>query len=224
MPRPLRIDVPNTVYHVFSRAPNKTPLLRSDEDCFFFMKYLKRAKDLYPVDFLGYSLMTTHYHLQIKTYEEPLALILHHLNTLYACYFNRRYRRAGHVFQGRFRSIPVETDSYLLTLSRYIHLNAVKAGMVDKPEDHRWSSYRDYIGGSASGWVSTELVLDTLSANKNEQRERYRTFVEDGVAKKLNITDELIWQTRVFGSPQFAQELAVQHPEAFEASGERGSK
>lgn len=215
MPRTSRIDIPNTVYHVYTRGHNKSPILIDDQDRFVFLKYLKRTKDRFPWDCLGYSLMINHYHLEIKTSDSPLGHIMHYLNTLYAGYFNFKYKTVGHVFQNRFHSIPVQIDSYLLVLSRYIHLNAVVAGMVQKPEDHQWSSYREYIGKTQSGLISTDLVLDTLCPDKNLQRERYRIFVEEGVSKKPEFTENTIWKTRVFGDAAYTQWVAKQCPDAF---------
>jgi putative transposase len=217
MARKLRIDVPDAVYHVFSRAPNKSPLFRDDEDRELFLRYFKRAQNRYPLECLGYSLMTTHYHLQVKTLESPLARTLHNLNTLYAGHFNYRYKSVGHVFQGRFHSIPVQIDSYLLNLSRYIHLNAVAAGMVSKPEEHLWSSYREYLGMTSTGLVQVDLVLTTLSDNKERQRLTYQKFVEDQIHRTPQFSEDIIWKARVFGNAAFVERLALQCPSAFPA-------
>jgi hypothetical protein len=176
MPRKLRIDVPDTVYHVFSRAPNKSPLFRDNEDRELFRRY-----------------------------------------TLYAGHFNYRYKSVGHVFQGRFHSVPVQVDSYLLNLSRYIHLNAVVAGMVNKPEEHLWSSYRDYLGMTHTGLVQVDLVLSTLSDNKERQRFSYQKFVEDRINKTPEFSEDIIWKTRVFGNGAFIKGLVLQCPTAFPA-------
>ncbi len=207
MPRQSRIDLPDTVYHVYTRGHNKSTIFGDDTDRRKFLTYLKRSCTQYPCQILGYCLMDNHYHLQVKTLSSPLGKTLHHLNTLYAGYFNFRYGTVGHVFQNRFHSIPVEVDSYLLVLSRYIHLNPVAAGLVSKPEDYRWSSYGDYLGISKDNFIKTELVLDTLDANPIRQRETYRSFVDNGILKPPDITEKLIQKTRVFGSATFANSL-----------------
>src|SRR5262249_43357690 len=131
------------------------------------------------------------YHLQVKTLDIPLSKTMHLLNTLYAEFFNFRYGRAGHVFQNRFHSIPVDVDSYLLVLSRYIHLNPVQAGLVSKPEQYAWSSYKEFIGQSpSSGLIQPALVLNTLDDNRETQQNSYRIFVENENSKRSKITDE----------------------------------
>jgi len=215
MPRQPRIDIPDTVHHVFSRGHNKSALFLDDEDRFIFLKHLKRAQEKHPWDCLDYTLMTNHYHLQVKTIDVPLGKTMHLLNTLYAGHFNFRYNSVGHVFQNRFHSIPVQVDRYLLTLSRYIHLNPVVAGIVARPEDYPWSSYREYLGQGNSGLIHPELVLDVLCANVNKQRSVYKEFVEDGIHKKPEFTDEQIWKTRIFGDDSFFRAIASLCPASF---------
>ena len=140
---------------------------------------------------------------------------MHYLNTLYAGHFNFRYKRAGHVFQNRYHSIPVQTERYLLTLSRYIQLNAVVAGIVHKPEDYEWSSYREYIGKRVTGLLCPQLVLDTLSQNPVLQLQRYREFVEDKIGHKPEWDDATIWKTRVFGDDAFTTSIAKYCPASF---------
>jgi len=207
MPRQPRIDIPNTVYHVYTRGHNKSALFLDDLDRRTFLKYLHRACAQFPLEVCGYCLMGNHYHLQVRTLEIPLAKTMHLLNTLYAEYFNFRYGKVGHVFQNRYHSIPVEVDSYLLVLSRYIHLNPVLAGLVLRPEDYSWSSYGDYVGNRTTGLVQSALVLDTLSTNVAKQREAYRQFVESEIGKPPQFKEEIIQKTRIFGSVDYVRAL-----------------
>jgi hypothetical protein len=111
---------------------------------------------------------------------------LHDLNTAYTNYFNRRHDRAGHLFQGRYRSILVDKDSYLVELSRYIHLNPVRAGMVRRPEAYRWSSYGSYLSRRSSPeWLRREDVLGQMDNNLTKGRRRYRRFVEEGLGREI---------------------------------------
>jgi putative transposase len=215
MPRQSRITISDTVYHVYTRGHHKSPLFIDDEDRFVFLKHLKRAQERCPWDCLGYSLMTNHYHLQVKTHDLPIGKTMHYLNTLYAGHFNFRYKTVGHVFQNRFHSIPVQVDRYLLVLSRYIHLNAVVAGMVTKPEDHVWSSYREYIGQTFTGLIRPKLILDTLCDNPALQAESYKNFVEDIIFKKPEFTEELLWKTRIFGDDLFTKTITASCPASF---------
>lgn len=215
MPRQPRIDIPNTVYHVFTRGHNKSPLFRDDEDRAIFLKHLRRAQERCPWDCLGYSLMTNHYHFQVKTLDVPLGKTMHYLNTLYAGHFNYRYKTVGHVFQNRYHSIPVQVDRYLLTLSRYIHRNAVAAGMVARPEDHLWSSYREYLGQTHSGLIRPELVLNTLCDDRGLQRQRYRQFVEEVGPGQQELSETTVWKTRVFGDDSYTKWVASRCPGSF---------
>lgn len=159
--------------------------------------------------------MSNHYHLEVKTLDNPLWKTVHYLNNLYAGYFNYRHDHVGHLFQGRFHSIPVQRDAYLLNLSRYIHLNPVVAGLVKRPEDYEWSSYRAYLPGGEPGLVLTGLVLDTISENVATQRELYRQFVEEDIGKPPKFTEELIHKTRIFGNDSFVRALYAKQPLAF---------
>ena len=164
-----------------SGAITSRPFSLKHQDRHMFLKYLHRAYEQCPLDLLGYCLMGNHYHLQVKTLSEPLGKTMHYLNTLYAGYFNFRYGKHGHVFENRYHSIPVEVDAYLLVLSRYIHLNPVVAGIVKRPEDYPGSSYREYLGARPLSLIKCDLVLDTLSENREKQRDIYKEFVQSEI-------------------------------------------
>jgi putative transposase len=214
MPRLSRIDIPDTVYHVYTRGNNKAAIFLDYQDRVLFLKFLDRALERHPCDLLGYCLMDNHYHLQLKTLEDPLGLMMHYLNNLYAGYFNDRYGRTGHVFQGRFHSIPVQADAYLLALSRYIHLNPVVAGIVQSPEQYAWSSYRDYVQDFQSV-IKTDLVLNTLSPQMSQQRHLYRQFVEEHIGRPPQFRDHLLTKIRVLGSDAFIRAVRAKAPSAF---------
>jgi putative transposase len=209
MSRILRLDFPDTIYHVYTRGVRKLPLFHDDEDRSEFLASLKRAKNRQPFDILAYSLMTNHYHMELKTLKGKLSETMHYVNLLYACYYNYRYQKSGHVFQSRYHSIVVERGSYLLRLSRYIDLNAPDAGIVKKPEDYRWSSYRAVIGLAEDPLVSPGLVLDTLDPNPDTQRETYRQFVEERLGKKAEFNEKLLLKTRVLGSNGYCDRICA---------------
>ena len=182
MARPLRIEFEGAFYHITSRGNEKKAIFRGTEDFARFLAAISRANERYGILVHAYVLMTNHYHLLIETPSPSLTASLHDLNTAYTNYFNRKYNRVGHLFQGRYRCILVEKDAYLLELSRYLHLNPVRAGIVQRPEDYRWSSYRSYvITLPLPAWLRTDAVLGQLSARKPEARRRYRLFVKDGL-------------------------------------------
>jgi hypothetical protein len=129
--------------------------------------------------------MDNHYHLVLETPRGNLLKVMHGINSSYTGYFNRKYGRTGHLFQGRYRGILVEKDSYLLSLSRYVHLNPVRARVAQRPENYRWSSYPGYVGkGKKSGWVEYAWVLSQFGRNRKRAERRYREYMEEGLETK----------------------------------------
>jgi putative transposase len=123
-------------------------------------------------------MMDNHYHLLLETPSANLPQIMRHINGAYTIYFNKRRKRSGHLFQGGYRAILVEVDEYAKELSRYIHLNPLRAGMVDKPEAYQWSSYRYYIGkGRTPEWLHRALVLGYFGEKQSIAQKRYQRFV-----------------------------------------------
>src|SRR6266498_2751571 len=160
MARPLRIAYPGAFYHVTSRGNERKDVFKSRRDREKFLEYLASATERYGAAIHAYCLMSNHYHLLLETPEGNLSQIMRHINGAYTTYFNVKRKRAGHLFQGRFKAILVEADEYAAELSRYIHLNPVRAGMAERPEDYRWSSYRSYIGqNSAPEWLQMGMIL-----------------------------------------------------------------
>jgi hypothetical protein len=131
--------------------------------------------------------MDNHYHILLETPLGNLSRILHHLHGAYTAYFNTKRNRAGHLFQGRYTAILVEKDSYSQELSRYIHLNPVRAGLADRPAECRWSSYRCYIGKEKKpAWVTTESVHGYFGQGDSSAQDNYRKFVEGGSNKAVS--------------------------------------
>ena len=141
MARPLRIEFPNAFYHVTSLGNERKTVFRNNRDRERFLSYLESAHERYGAILHVYCLMDNHYHLLLETPRGNLSQSLHHINGAYTTYFNIKHRRSGHLFQGRFKAILVEKDSYSGELSRYIHLNPVRAGLVKNPLRYGWSSY-----------------------------------------------------------------------------------
>jgi putative transposase len=135
MARPLRIQFPGAFYHVTSRGNERKAIFRNDRDRQKFLSYLESAHESYGARVHVYCLMENHYHLLLETPRGNLSQILHHVNGAYTTYYNVKRRRSGHLFQGRYRALLVEKESYCQELSRYIHLNPVRAALVEEPED-----------------------------------------------------------------------------------------
>ncbi len=186
MARPLRVQYPGALYHITARGNERKAIFRSDEDRETFLAILAQAVERYRLILHAYVLMDNHYHLLLETKEANLSLALRHLNGVYTSSFNRTHQRAGHLFQGRYKAILVEKESYLLELSRYIHLNPIRVKMDIRPERYAWSSYRDYIGSrTAPGWLTREALLGTFGRENRRAEQAYRKYVEEGVRKEM---------------------------------------
>ncbi len=160
MTRPLRVEYSGAIYHIINRGNAGENLFKGIKDRENFLKYLEKAVDRFSVKIHTYCLMTNHYHFLVETLQPNLSKAFQWINVSYAAYFNRKYRRKGHLFQGRFKSILVDADEYLKQLSRYIHLNPVRTKLVEHPGDYPWSSYPVYIGKKKSpGWLQTRWLL-----------------------------------------------------------------
>ena len=155
----------------------------------------------------AYVLMRNHYHLLLETPRGGLSRAMHYLNSTYTAYFNRKHERAGHLFQGRYKNILIEKDRYFLAVSRYVHLNPVRAAVVEMPEDYEWSSYPQYVAeGWKSDWLCCDFTLEQFSRSRAQARRLYRDFVEEALASEENPFE----QTRsgfVLGDEGFVDEI-----------------
>jgi putative transposase len=145
-----------------------------------FLDYLADAAAKYNLSIHAYCLMYNHFHLIVETHEANLSAAMQWLNISYAAWYNKKHTRSGHVFQGRFKSYLIDADEYLTTVSRYIHLNPVRARVVEKPVDYHWSSYRYFTSEQkAPEWLETRMVLELFSAKTKKAIGAYKGFVED---------------------------------------------
>jgi len=140
MPRHARQLAGSGIYHVMLRGVNRDAIFVEDDDSAMFLRALSQAKDVTGCLVFAYCLMTNHVHLVLRSADAPIGAVVKSLGVRYAGWFNRKYGRVGHLFQDRFRSVPVEDDAHLVTLLRYVWNNPVEAGLVARPEDYRWSS------------------------------------------------------------------------------------
>jgi putative transposase len=182
MARPLRLEYPGAIYHVTSRGDRREPIYEDDQVRIQWLGVLSKACDRYNWRIHAYCLMDNHYHVLLGTVDGNLSKGMRHLNGVYTQYFNRRQDRVGHVFQGRFKAILVERESYLLELSRYVVLNPVRAGMVKNLNDWPWSSYPATIGQSvASDWLETDWLLSHFGKQRKRARIKYIDFVWEDI-------------------------------------------
>lgn len=212
MARPLRIAYPGAYYHVTSRGNEQKDVFKSQRDREKFLEYLASATQRYGAVIHAYCLMTNHYHLLLETPEGNLSQIMRHINGAYTTYFNVKRKRVGHLFQGRFKAILVEADAYAAELSRYIHLNPVRAWIVKRPEDYPWSSYRSYIGQSrVAEWVKTDFILGYFGQRGAEAGASYRTFVEELIDKEYESPLQAAIGAAVLGTADFIEMVTAKH-------------
>jgi len=185
MARPLRIEYPGAVYHITSRGNACQEIFLEEEDRAAFLSTLRSVIGRFHWLCHAYCLMDNHYHLLMETPEGNLCRGMRQLNGVYTQAFNRRHGRVGHLFQGRFRALLVEKESYLLELCRYVVLNPVRAQLVSRPEEWPWSSYSATAGiQRPPDFLSISRILVQFSPKRKEAERRYREFVWEGIEKE----------------------------------------
>jgi len=182
MARPLRIEFPGALYHVISRGNERRAIVRDEGDRRKRVDWLRRTVETYGWRLHAFVLMNNHDHLFVETPEANLSAGMQHYNGSYTGYFNRRHRRAGHLFQGRFKGHLIEEEGYFLEVSRYIHLNPVRAGAVGRPEDWPWGSSPGYVRGARKlEWVTYGRVLGEFGRAASQARRSYGRFLRAGL-------------------------------------------
>lgn len=204
MARSLRLQVPGGIYHVFNRGNDRQNIFRDEWDKQVFLSMLIDEIERCGWLLHDYALLDNHFHLLVETPEVSLSSGMHRLQTRYVGYFNRKYKRWGHLFGGRFKSILAERESYLKELSRYIVLNPVRAGIVERPENYRWSSYRAKAGfEEPPPWLCMSGLLD-FGRDPKEAQIAFRRFVEAGIGVEDAVMDQVQGQNYL-GGPEFLQ-------------------
>lgn len=182
MARPLRIEFPGAIYHVTSRGNAQASIFLDDIDRSTFLSILGLTLRRFNVICHAYCLMTNHFHLLLETPDANLSKAMRQFNSVYTQTFNRRHGRVGHVLQGRFKSIVIDREAYLLELCRYIVLNPVRAGMVKEPGKYLWSSYRATAGlRKKPDFLAVDWILEQFGIDRVQARKEYRLFVKAGL-------------------------------------------
>lgn len=179
MPTPKRNWYHGASYHITARGNHRNDIFKDEGDFTKYVSLMKEALEYFEYDnyeIICYCLMDNHIHLLIKTENKSAGSFIGRINSMYAKYYNKRYNYIGHLFQDRYYSELIESDPQMLETSRYIHLNPVRAKMVNSPQEYKWSSYKIYIGAEESKFVSYTKILSYF--NKERQVELYREFVE----------------------------------------------
>ncbi len=183
MPRKPRVNLPGGYYHVMMRGNGGDNIFYSPTDRSRFLLLLQQGLERYGHRIHAFCLMDNHVHLLIQVGAIPLSKIIQNVGFRYTRFINHRHKRLGHLFQGRFKSILVDADSYLLELARYIHLNPVRAGLCDRAEAYEWSSYGAYTGQAPTSWLHTQEILARFSEDEGRARELFIDFVAGGVGE-----------------------------------------
>ena len=213
MARPHRIEFPGALYHVTARGDGREDIYFSDADRTAWLSVLADVCQRFDWVCHAWCQMTNHYHVVVETREANLSRGMRQLNGVYTQYVNRTYRRVGHVFQGRYKAILVEKDSYLLELARYVVLNPVRAGLVAKAGDWPWSSYRATTGEAPKpAWLETDWLLSQFGGGRAVAVGRYVDFVRAGVDRPP-VWDELRGQV-FLGSDDFLKRMRARLPQA----------
>jgi putative transposase len=206
MSRPLRLEFPKALYHLTSRGDRREDIYEDDEDRLAFLDVFSSVIEQFNWVCYAYCLMSNHYHLLVQTPDANLSKGMRQLNGVYTQAYNRRHQKTGHLFQGRYKSILVDEDNYLLELSRYIVLNPVKAGMVKKVDQWKWSSYLATVGqASIPEWLSSDYLLSQFSVQRKTAIRKYQAFVQEGL-KNDPIWSQLNNQVYL-GDEAFAQKV-----------------
>ena len=182
MARPLRIEYAGALHHVMARGNARAKVFADDDDREAFLAEFARVCERFDWVVWAYCLMGNHYHLLVETRRPTLSRGMRELNGIYTQRFNRRHRRVGPVFQGRYKSVLVDKDSYLLELSRYIVLNPVRAGLSEQAEGWQWSSYRAVMGKApAADRLAVAATLNLFGTGRGSARRAYARFVAAGI-------------------------------------------
>ncbi|MDD5090362.1 MAG: transposase [Candidatus Wallbacteria bacterium] len=193
MSRQLRIEFENASYHVMSCGNTRSRIFRDDTDRMKFLSFVETACLKHDLIVHCYCLMNNHYHLFVTTPSAGLSKAMYLINFGYTRYYNKRHKRAGHLFAGRYRACIVDTDNYALVLSAYIHLNPVRAGITDMPWNYDWSSCRYYTSHTAKipGFIDTSLISERFGKSGNKRLKAYREFlIERAGSKGHDLFDE----------------------------------
>jgi len=215
MARPLRIEYDGAVYHVTSRGNDRKNIFTDDDDRLLFLDILNKVNGRYNWLCHAYCLMSNHYHLIVETPDGNLSKGMRQLNGVYTQTFNRRHRRVGHVFQGRYKAILVSKESHLLETCRYVVLNPVRAKAVRRPEEWQWSSYRGTSGlEKPRPCLTIDWILGQFSTQRAAACQLYREFVHAGIGGPSLWT--FVKGQIILGDENFAEQF-IEHLRSHEA-------
>jgi putative transposase len=215
MARKSRIHYPGAYYHVILRGNARQDIFSDDSDRSRFYLLLQEGTERFGHRIHAFCLMTNHVHLIVQVADKPLSRIMQNLAFRYTRWVNWRQNRSGHLFQGRYKSVVVDGDDYLLELVRYTHLNPVRAGIAKTPSEYRWSSHAAYCGTEPIPWLTTAPVLAEFSTKVATARNRYATFVSEGIGEghRPEFHGSGSADTRLLGDDSFIERVLIEAEE-----------
>ncbi len=185
MARKPRIHFPGAFYHVIARGNRRQKIFLEDADYELYLQFLKEYKARFRFFLYAYILMPDHLHFLVEVNDSPLSQLMQNLQFRYSRNFNVKYRKSGHLFQGRYNAIVCQKEVYLPELSAYIHLNAVRVGLVENPREYAWSSYRCYLEEiTPNPLVDRNLLLTQFSDDRDKATEAYEAFVMNRISQR----------------------------------------
>jgi len=220
MARALRIKYKSALYHVTSRGNGRRNIFENDNDRYFFIKTLKKSLNIYNVILYSYVLMPNHFHFLLETPLANLSEFMRQFNITYTSYYNRKYNRVGHLYQGRYKSILVQKENYLTILSRYIHLNPVK---VEKIQDtstsekekylrqFKWSSLKGYLNkDNIESFVDYKTVLAEYGGDDQKGRRIYWQTLQGDLSTKFEIKKKIVGDS-ILGNDSFIKKVKEEY-------------
>jgi REP element-mobilizing transposase RayT len=207
MPRKPRIELGGSLYHIISRGNDRRKIFRTSADYLRFAQVLVEQKANLPFYLYAYCLMPNHFHLLIEMRDHSISRIMQRVLTSYSQYHNRKYKKTGHLFQGRYKSILCQTDQYLAELVRYIHLNPVRARIVKRAEQYDYSGHRAYIGIDGLGLIDSEPLLRHFGGTRKRAVEVYQRFVEAGLGQNSQAEYYRAAEGRLLGNEEFQERI-----------------
>ena len=198
MPRAPRLIVDGAIYHVLCRGNNGQPVFHEAADYQRYLQLVATHARRHDIQVYHFALMPNHVHLVLEVAHGPsLSQAMHDINLLYALFYKRRYAYRGHLWQGRFKSLLIDQERYLLACARYVELNPVKAGLVHDPAAYAWTSYRTYAHGRDNPLIAPNPLYEAMGATAFERQEYYRQFIQDGLRESA--TPPPSERSRLFG-------------------------
>jgi putative transposase len=219
MARHARQAIANIPYHIIHRGNNHQTIFFCKNDYQFFIHSLKLAKEKYPCKIYAFILMPNHIHLLLEPVQEDynLANFMKHITQRYAQHVNKRYQRTGTLWEGRFKSSAISTDHYLLACSRYIEMNAVRAGIVELPEQYDFSSYKAKIGLKRFDFLDDDPLYFGLGKSESERQKKYQKWFKESISKnEWNMIREAIQRNWPYGNEKFQERIESTLGQKFE--------